>query len=362
MKTTLLTRLGVVVIGAGLILMNTVIPAQAKTTVQSRGIGMSHNISTTGKALNWWAGAFLTDKGLGFCLQPTRLLPKGTELDDIKPMTSFVNDQGDALTTAQLNQLAYLMWKATSTDLQYNIDAVGYKLAMMTLAGYNHVKVNDGNGKLSSTYYNFSLDDSASTATKIAEAYGVLDFARGLVAEARAKANNWDGTGTLKLGAAPQQPGDELTATVTLPGLGSGFPVVFSVTQPDGSVKDVTVDTKSDVATLTETIDQYGDYKVSAHLAHLAAPRYPMVALTMTNTQSLLMMAGDPRDWSSEESGTMTAPKPSISTQISDQIILPGETIHDTVLLEDLITNPHATYVVSGGLYALDPLADGTCP
>jgi len=55
-------------------------------------------------------------------------------------------------------------------------------------------------------------------------------------------------------------------------------------------------------------------------------------------------------------------PPPTITTTVSSQIALPGETIHDTAHLAGLVDNPAVTYEVSGGLYQVAPLEDWTCP
>lgn len=354
---THLIKLVAAVLSAGLMLLVAPGLAQADAKVVSRGAGFAHTLGS----LSWWAGGYKTDKGLGFCLQPTRLLPKGTALNDPAPLTRFTNDQGVALTTAQLNQLAYLMWKASANAIS-NKTAVAYKLVSMTLAGYNHVRISNGKGGLSSTYYNFSLDDPNSTGSKIAAAHSVLDLARQLLAEARAKANNWDGTGKLALGEAPQAPGDNLAATVTLPGLGNGFPVVFSVSDPFGAVTQVTSPTVDGVAHLELAVELYGNYQVSAALGQPAAPRYPMVALTKTNTQSLMIVAAAPRNWAAQTDLDLLPPAPVIETTISSDQIMPGAKISDRVFLSQLVASEQVTYTVTGGLYWL-PIGDGmSCP
>jgi len=348
---------------AALLLGASTTPAYAKGYVQGRGPGSEYNIGAgTSQTINWWVGAYRTTAGLGFCMEPTRPWDGSVAMNDPKELTSFTNEQGVKLTTAQLNQLAYVMWKSVSAGVSTNKVAVTYKLVVMTLLGYNHVRVYVINNQLSKAYFNFSLDDAKSDAVKIAQHYGVLTAARNLLAEARAKANNWDGTGTLSLAVSDAKPGGQMTATVKLPGIGSGHAVAFTLTMPDGTKQSFSVDTENSVATFQYTIDAFGEFKISAKLAQAAAPRYPMTMISTGNTQDLLMVAGKARTWSGSTTTMVDMPNPKITTDISSQLILPGETIKDTVHLTDLMLDDDLSYVISGGLYGLAPVDGLHCP
>jgi len=344
------------VVTAGLLLGASINPAAAETRVKGRGYGSAVTIG----GLGWWAGAYNTTKGLGFCLQPTRNWSSSVGLSDPKPLTSFTNDQKVKLTTAQLNQLAYVMWRASESKITSNKVAVTYKLVTMTLAGYDHVRIFSG-GRLSTRYFDFSLDNPKSHATSIAISHGVLPQAKALLEDARNNANNWDGTGKLTLVDEPSRPGEDMTVVAELPGLGSGVDVVFEVTPPLGETESLTVATEEGVATLTVPVTEYGAYEVRAKLARKVPPRYPLVAVGKT-TQSLLIVSDKARTWSSRLSHTIEIPTPTITTKISKQVILPGETIRDIVEVAELVESARVSYVINGGLYATLPEDDGSCP
>ena len=347
---------------AGLLLGASIVPAAAATYVQGRGLGSVYNLGAgTGVQIGFWVGTFKTTSGVGFCIQPTRDWSGAVAIGDPAQVTSFTNDQGKALTKTQMNQLAALMWMASANGVTTNKTAAAYKLAMMTIAGYNHIRVNRGGSSVSAAYYNFSLDDAKSDGTKIATSFAILTQANNLVAQARARANNWDGTGTLSFTDKPLRPGEKMVTRATLPGIGTGVGVAFTVISPDGSAKTITVNTDNNVAEMTYTPTQYGDYSVSAKLAANASPRYPWIAVSSTN-QSLLIIKGKSRTWSSSLKLTLELPPPVIGTQISDQVVMPGQTIHDTVLLSDLVSAEGVEYSIDGGLYALAPDDDGACP
>ena len=343
----------------GGLVMGVAAPAMADTTVGGRQLGQLVNIAYSG-TLNWWAGGYQTSNGLGFCLQPTLNASTGLSLSDPLPLTSFVNDQGVALTTAQLNQLAYFMWVAAQNPSPSNGDAVAYKFVVTTLLGYNAVPLFMGSGKLS-VPHNLSLDYPDSDAVKITSRYGVLDLARALLAQARAEANNWDGNGTLTVGDAAS-PGQEIVASVQLTGLNNGFPVNFKITRPDGATDTVAATTVNGVATISYTPTGFGHYQVTAQLAKAAAPRFPMAAVSSRGTQSLLLLTGQARNWSGQAAFDLVRPTPTVATQASSQLALPGETLHDTVTLGNLVDFADTTYEVSGGLYQVAPLDDWTCP
>ena len=354
-------RLGLALAGvtaAGLALLAGAAPAFANTIVTGHAVGANFNVSHNGGTLNFWAGAYQTDRGLAFCLQPTRVTSVGQPVADPVEMTSFTNDQGVALTTAQLNQLAYLTWQVSLNPNPSTNDAIIYKLVSTTLLGYTGVAIIGTN-----VAHDLSLDDPGSDAVNIAAAAGVLDAARALLAQARAKANNWDGTGTLTLTSTPAKPGDALTASVRLPGLGTGFPVVFTVTAPGGGTQAIQVTTSGDVANLTYTTTKYGHYEVTAQLGEPAAPRYPMIAGALGQSQSMLMITGQPRSWRAPaKTFDLTRPTPTITTVVSSAYTLPSETITDTVRLGSLIIDDATAYQVTGGLFRAEALPDGTCP
>jgi len=343
---------------AGLALLAGAPPAHANTIVTGHAVGANFNVSHNGGTLNFWAGAYQTDKGLAFCLQPTKVTSVGQPVGDPVEMTSFTNDQGVAVTTTQLNQLAYLTWKVAANPNPSATDAVVYKLVSTTLLGYNSVAIIGTN-----VGHDLSLDDPGSDAYNIAAAAGALDAAQALLAETRAKANNWDGTGTFAVTSTPAKPGDVLAATVRLPGLGSGFPVVFSVTKPDGQTDAIQVATSGDVADLSYPTASFGHYQVSAQLGEPAAPRYPLIAVAMGQSQSMLMIGASPRTWASEAAVfDLTRPTPTIATTVSSAYTLPGETISDTVKLAQLVVDDATGYQVTGGLFSVPPLAGDTCP
>jgi len=342
---------------AGLALLAGAAPAFANTNVTGHGVGANFNVSHNGGTLNFWAGAYQTDKGLAFCLQPTRVTSVGQPVADPVEMTSFVNDQGSALTTTQLNQLAYLMWQVSLNPNPSTADAIMYKLVSTTLLGYTSVPIIG-----TTVAHDLSLDDPGSDAVNMAASAGVLDAAQALLAQVRAKANNWDGTGTLTATSTPSKRGDALAATVRLPGLGTGFPVAFKITKPDGQTQTIQVATGGDIANLSYTPTSFGHYQVSAQLAEPAAPRFPLIAGAMGQSQSMLMIGAQPRTWGAPIGFDLTRPMPSITTSISSINTLPGETINDTVQLSDLVIDDATSYEVSGGLFRASALPEGTCP
>jgi len=354
-------RLGLALAGlaaTGMALLAGVRPAFANTAVTGHAVGANFNVSHNGGTLNFWAGAYQTDKGLAFCLQPTRVSSVGQPVGDPVEMTSFTNDQGTPLSTAQINQLAYLTWKVSLNPNPSTADAIVYKLVSTTLLGYNSVPIIG-----TTVAHDLSLDDPGSDARNIASAAGVLDAAQALLAETRAKANNWDGTATWGLGQTPSKPGDALTATASLPGLGSGFPVEFTVTKPDGKTDIIQVTTSNDTATLSYKTGSFGHYQVSAKLGEQAAPRYPLIAGAKGQTQSMLMIGAAPRTWSSNAAAfDVTRPAPTITTAVSTQYVMPGETISDTARLAGLVVDDATSYQVSGGLFRVPALPDATCP
>jgi len=343
---------------AGLALLAGAQPAFANTTVTGHAVGANFNVSHNGGTLIFWAGAYQTDKGLAFCLQPTRGSSVGQPVGDPVEMTSFTNDQGVPLATAQLNQLAYLTWKISLNPSPSAGDAVIYKLVSTTLLGYNSVPIYG-----TTAAHDLSLDDPGSDAFNIASAAGVLDAAQALLAETRTRANNWDGTGAFAVTSTPSRPGDALAASVNLPGLGSGFPVVFNVTKPDGQTEPIQVMTSGDVATLDYTTTSFGHYQVNAQLAEPAAPRFPLIAGAAGQSQSMLMIGAQPRTWASEAAAfDLTRPTPTITTTISSAYTLPGETLSDTVKLAGLVVDGATNYQVTGGLFRAAALPDSTCP
>jgi len=342
----------------GLTVLEGATPAHANTIVTGHAVGTNFNVSHNGGTLNFWAGAYQTDKGLAFCLQPTKVTSVGQPVGDPVEMTGFTNDQGAALTTTQLNQLAYLTWKVSLNPSPSATDAVVYKLVSTTLLGYNSVPIIGTN-----VGHDLSLDDPGSDAYNMAAAAGVLDAAQALLAETRAKANNWDGTGAWALTSTPSKPGDALTATVQLPGLGDGFPVVFSVTKPDGQTDVIEVVTRGDTADLSYAAASFGHYQVSAQLGEPAAPRYPLIAAAMGQSQSMLMIGAQPRTWASDVAAfDVTRPTPTIGTTVSSVYTLPGETISDTAKLAQLVVDDATAYRVTGGLFGVPPLAGDACP
>lgn len=343
----------------GLALVGFLNPAFADTNVTGHAIGVYSNVSQNGDTLMFWAGAYTTDKGLAFCVQPSKGSPIGAPLGDPQELTSFVNDQGDALTTAQLNQLAYVAWKASLNPNASDQDAIIYKLVMMTIIGYTSVQLSTV-----SALHDLSLDDPKSDAVKIANDYGVLDAAKALLAEARAKANNWDGTGQFALTKPlPSKPGDTLAGTAKLPGLGTGFPVEFRVTGPDGKTDVVTSNTSNDIATFKYKTTAFGTYRVEARLGQPAPPRFPLIAAAGNKTQSLLLLTAEPRTWAGRTTVFDVArPNPTITTSISQQIMLPGQKISDKVVLGGLVNDAVTTYEVSSALYEAPASSDGNCP
>jgi len=342
--------------GVGLAVV-TAPPAFANTTVTGRAVGAYFNVSHNGGTLNFWAGAYQTDQGLAFCLQPTKASSVGQPVGDPVEMTSFSNDQGVVLTTAQINQLAYLTWKVSLNTNPSTSDAIMYKLVSTTLLGYTAVPIVG-----TTEPHDLSLDDPGSDAINIASTAGVLDAALALLATARTKANNWDGTGALTLTAIPSKPGGALTATVRLPGLGSGFPVVFTITKPDGKTETIKVTTSDDVANLSYTPSSFGHYQVRAELGEPVAPRYPLIADALGQSQSMLMITAKPKSWASDTGFDLLRPPPVIATSVSTQYALPGETISDTVNLAKLVVDDATSYQVTGGLFILPAFPDNTCP
>ena len=341
-----------------------------------------------------WYGYYNTSEGPGFCLEPSKFSPIDAHNLDPEIIDEFASDQMDGegqpveLTTAQVNQLAWLGWYVKE-NLQNpdgsidEADAMAIKAAMESILNYTHVYLALDHGVTSAPRaYNLTLNDGADTA-RVAKDHdngsGIVfyDEAVQLWHLAQANANNWDGETVDWTNNADQvsQPGDELTASVTLPGLNAGFPVTFTVKDGDGAIIDEEeVDTD---ATGSAAFDyfmpdgDFGDFTINYSVADVP-PRYPTVTgpsgwkTDDASTQALMLLTSPARSASGSDPFEVadqrdTRDMPSITTQISSQRVLPGETIFDNVYLTGL--NPDTfTYTVSGVLVLVPPASPGICP
>ena len=345
------------------ILAGTAQPAAANINVTASAEGYVYNLSTDD---TWWTGGWKTTAGLAFCMQPTKDSSTSVALANPAPLTKFYTDQAVYLSNDQLNQLAYLMWKAAKTGLSVD-DEDGqtmYNLVMLTIMNYNYTRVysSSGTDKLSIKHFDLTLNTGAQGAT-LANSLGLGTKAKNLLQEARDYATNWDGSGTLDLAGQPTI-GGVAKSTVTLPGIGTGAAVIFTVKLPDGTTKTFTQYTVDDVATLSYNVTKYGSYQITAKTSDTQIPpRYPMAAInTSSSMQSLLMVSGVDRSWASPNTlqFSLSAPQPTISTQISATQVGPGDRLSDSVTLGNVDRSGYSTYKIEGQLLGLP--ATVPCP
>jgi len=282
-------------------------------------------------------------------------------------ITSYTNDAGGAVSADRLHAIAALLTLHGGTSNNRNAAAVEAALYDL-LYGNRHAALWPGGSAL----FSWSLDDTGSAGSLIANQMGIRTLALQYRNEAVANANNWDGTGVFAIDhTQATAPGDSFTATVTLPGIddstGHGWHVDFYVTKPDGTTETIHTTTVNSVATLVYTteVGVFGTYTVHAQLMDDVPPAWPRLIPSSGNYQALMLSGGATRDWRDPEQITFLENRiaPTISTQISDQVVLPGQTITDTALLGQLIgDDPDVSYAVSEQLVTVPARADGTCP
>jgi hypothetical protein len=323
-----------VVLAGGLVAVAPSTDARADDTAITEAVGLWETSSS-------FHGAYSVQSGyLAFCDSPDKHAPYGL-FWDAEQACGWQNDQGAWLTRAQINQLAYVMskWGATSD----NTTAAGVRFAVYHLSGYTDI----GGGGVVPAHSNYDLWNPTGYGRAHAAAVGVLELAQAMVLEAEANANNWDGTGTLTSNAADGGPGggpvglgDTLTTTVTLPGIGAGKTVVFTVIHPDGSTTSHNVATDgADQAVLDYQIPAggTGNWRVTASITGVpdSCPWF-MQPKGDASLQTLIVARSSLRDWSDPDGLRVrlsAAPKASsvTSVQLLDG---PGQ-IYDDVLLWD---------------------------
>jgi len=360
MSRVISTGVAAVLILTGLTLAGT-LHADAATTGITRGAGLETTYLTQTMRISQYS----TSNGIGYCPEPSKYTAADQKLSDPVTITSLTNDQGGNVNTNRLHAIAALLSLHGNTS--DNRTAAAVELALRDLLNLTHARLWPG----SASTYSWQLDDANSAGSQIATQLGVRTLAIQLRDEAYAKSNNWDGTGQLTLDHTQStQPGDTFIATVNLPGidgtLGHGWKVDFHVTSPDGTVETIHTTTSSSVAKMTYTAKAgvYGTFKIDATLLDAVPPAWPKLATAeASDHQSLLLSGGGTRGWSS---GAVTFkqdwPAPTITTQISDQIVLPGQTISDTAILGHLVVGNTVSYFVSGSLVTTPALPDGSCP
>ena len=369
MKKHIQLRRWAVATGAGLLAcagLLTAGPAPAQASADVSGYGPMLVITDYRGGWTIHMGSYATSEGLGYCAFPSLESPTGEGLSDPTPTSSLVNDQGDSVSADRLHAIAALLslhGGSTANDWE----AAAVELALRDLVGLT----DDVLGPGGDGGHSWQLDDPDSDGSRIAALMGVGDLALEFRNEAVAWANNWDGTGSISIDKTQtKQPGDSFTVTVRLPGIddstGHGWHVAFYVTKPDGTIETINETTNNSIATLTYTTAPgvYGSYSVDARLLDDVPPAWPLIAAANSSHQSLLMSGGMTRDWTDPESVSFTATRaaPTITTQVSSQLVLPGQTVSDTVTLGGLIAGSDTTYALIGFLVSVPAPADYVCP
>ena len=359
-----MTRVGVAMglvlmsIAGGALAMDTAKAAPVNTSGQGAGISATWYIGGNLRYGPMWFGQYLTDQGAAYCVEPNTDWPTGTAGTDPYVLSSWTNQQGTHVTTAQLNQAAYILWAAPANPT--NAQAAAVKLALFTVLGYNATTL-DGAG---STLYNFDVMNSSSDGYAIGSTYGALAYAQQLVTDARAKANNWDGTRPALVTdlANLTTPGQTFNASVTFPGLPAGYTVTFTVTKPDGTTQAIarlTDATGKASMSYTTSASVQGLYSVKYRIDNVP-PQYPL-AFTAggANPQSLLFGPVPGRDAADPGFGETLYFNPTVGTQASAGSVSAGDTLTDTVSFTGL--SPDLTWTATGTLYGPVPAVSGSC-
>jgi len=308
----------------------------------------------------FWAGSYNTAQGEAFCVTPADDNPTGEGPDGPATLTSWTNGQGAQMTQAQLNQAAWILnWYYQQGSTNTNASIV--RMALLTVLGYDHSAL------LGSTYtaYNFDVFADGSRGQLIADQLGILADTQTLVTQARQYANSWDGSTVQETSNAATitQPGQQLTDSVTFPGIPAGYAVDFYVTspdQPDHSIGSVTTD-DTGTATATYTVSTPGQYSIRWEINGVA-PSWPVSFQGAgASPQTLFLSVLPSRSLASAQplQFEVHQPTPAIGTHASGTTLVAGQTLTDTVALGNLTTA--LSYTISGTLYGPVAAQNGSC-
>ncbi|MCL2482068.1 MAG: hypothetical protein FWF43_01355 [Propionibacteriaceae bacterium] len=332
-------------------------------------VGSAQAVTTEGRTygtlVSWapseavWAGTYDTPDGEAFCVTPAGEIPYGDGPDDLATLTAWTNGQGDQMTQAQLNQAAWISnWYVQQGSTDAN--AAIARMAMLTVLGYDHSGL-DGSPN---TDYNFDVFADGSRGQLIADQLGILPDTQALVTQARQYANSWDGATVQETSnaATVTQPGEQLTDSVTFPGIPAGYAVDFYVTapdQPDHSIGSVTTD-GTGTATATYTVSTPGQYSIRWEFNGVA-PSLPVGYTGAGANPQYLFMALPSRSLASPQpiQFQVLQPAPTLGTHASGTTLAAGDTLTDTVVLGNLTTA--LDYTIDGTLSGPVPANNGSC-
>jgi len=349
-----LTGLGLALIVFGGTLMGI---GSAEADTNASGHGPGQYVSWPAYS-GFWLGTYQTSNGLAICVTPSGDSPVergGSDPYSISP--GWVNDEGVAASAEQLAEVAYILWWMGPDPSDY---AAGMaRLAAFTVLGYDSVNVY-GSQRL----YNFDVFSPGSDGQEIAGKLGMLADVQSLVGEAKARANIWDGSSAKMVSNIDQisTPGDTITASVTFPGLVSGYEVTFTVTKPDGSVKDVQAVTDANgtahVSYKTSPTVQ-GTYRVDYSISDVP-PSVPVAySPGGPNPQDMFFAAPPARGVRGSVPGVTLRFPPTVGTQVSAATVTAGDVLTDTVKSGNL--DPSLSWSLTGVLNGPIPAVDGSC-
>ena len=350
----MLTGLGLALVVLGGTILG-IDSARADTNASGHGPGQLVNWSGYS---GFWVGAYQTSNGLAICVTPSGESPVGQGGSDPYTVSpGWVDDQGEAASAQQLAEVAYILWWMGPAPTDYSAGMA--RLATFTVLGYDSVNVYGSQRR-----FNFDVFSNGSDGQEIANQLGMLDDVQALVIQARAKANTWDGSAPAIITNIDQisTPGDTITASVTLPGVPSGYEVRFVVTKPDGSQDNVTASTDDHgmarLSYVTSPTVQ-GAYRVSYDITDVP-PSMPMAySPGGSNPQDMFFAAPPSRNASTSSPEVTLRFPPKVGTQVSHAEVTAGDVLTDQVKSENLDLS--LAWSLTGVLYGPIPEADGGC-
>ena len=374
MRTGVVAAVAVAIAAAGFGVL--AVPAQADIGGVVRGAG--HVVSVRGYTLHIMQ--YVDSQGRDwYCPQPQ--LPSPTNVTGAMAQASagYVNAQGQAQSAATMQAVSALLWRYGQTG--NNDQAAAVLLAMRSLLNLTATPI-EGTAKPVS----WALSDPASLGSAIADQLGLRQRVLDMIAWATATANpGWDGSGTLASSAAAGAtvpPDTNWTATVTLPGLGAGRAVLFTLTSPDGVTTQQSAQTDAGgTAALTTTIPATpaGTWTVTAKLAEPVPPQWA-TQQPAPGLQALLLGGGTPLAWAADAPVSVAGGPfvPSVATTPQNATVvvgqpnrdqvsgtcLPGDTVAGTVSLYDGFAS--SAEALAADVATLTPAGRGTfsltCP
>ena len=347
--------------GAGLLMATP--SAFAATAVTGRGPALHYEEGVVQDWMGTYEGTLADGTHvLLICLDPSKPNPIGENLSDPFPLTSFENDEGETMSASQLAEVSYLI---ANYGVSSDAEGAAMQLAISTVLGYDHVKLAFSNGSLTQNYYSFDVTDPGSLGSQAAADFGISDLVTSMVDAARANYSTWDGvTRTVTTNTHPgMQPGETFQMDVTLPGLPAGVKFILSE-DTLGDVASGLSDANGHVQ-LSWTIPQTpgAEYGFHARMDGSVSAAVPLAATSGGGSQSMLLLLPQTVTWNDPEQFDLdVVSPPTITTQISAQVVSPGATVSDTVKLAGLVSDPDISYSVSGTLVSVPALPDWTCP